>query len=175
MKTLADLKRALVPGRRVHVENLRRPHVSGPRVVLKAQTQRWCFSFPGGDPRYRETYENPGSGTWLQAPRASDVTFSGNGATFLSEGAPWMVITVIPFEQGELFERPLAGSDGIEELKLDGPIENALRRVGIHAIGNLIEWSASDLAEIPLVRSAGIEKIEEALGLNGMVLNGSAN
>ena len=89
LKTLADLKRAMTVGTKVHVENHVYPHLSGDRKVLVAQTNSWCLSFPESHPKAAEH-----EGSWLSVPKASECTFNGNAVTIIDEGAPFCTITV---------------------------------------------------------------------------------
>lgn len=76
MKSLAELKRRMTAGTTVRVVNHVYPELSGDRLILKAQTARWCLRLPEGHPRYVEN-----DGSWLNVPKASRITFDGDAAT----------------------------------------------------------------------------------------------
>ncbi len=83
MKTLKELKAAMVPGTTLMAVNHVHPHLSGLRTVLVAQSNRWCLSLPESHPDH-----GPGEGSWLSVPAASRCTFDGDSVT-ISRAAEW--------------------------------------------------------------------------------------
>ena len=102
MRTLADLKRRMTPGKTVTITNLLHPHLSGERTILRAQGKQWCMTFPVGHEKHDPATEvGSRRGSWLDIPKAGDVVFDGDTATLHTqlrydspERGPWLVIEV---------------------------------------------------------------------------------
>lgn len=88
MNSVAELKRRMVTGRTVTVVNHLYAHLTGERVILKAQANSWCLEFPEGHPKHGT------GGSWLNVPKAADCVFDGNTVTINDEGKPFVMITV---------------------------------------------------------------------------------
>ena len=82
MKTLADIRRLMVPGTEVYVTNHIRPEASGPRVVEKNQTKDIAWKLPDGKI------------TWLKWPKASEIEIVNPDSVtfFFVEGRPFVTI-----------------------------------------------------------------------------------
>lgn len=59
------------PGTVINVTAHVHPHLKGQRRVVKTTTRAWCIGFPPG-------YVSEHDGSWLQIPRARDITVTGN-------------------------------------------------------------------------------------------------
>lgn len=82
MKTLADVRRRMVPGTRTRVVNHVRPEASGVRIVHKNQAK---------DIAWRTEDEKI---TWLAWPKASEVKIDGpDTVTFFMNEKPFLTIT----------------------------------------------------------------------------------
>lgn len=80
-KTLADVRRRMVPGTRTDVINHVRPQANGVRVVEKNQKEQIAW----------RTAE--GQVTWLKWPKASEVRIDGpDTVTFLVNGTAFVTI-----------------------------------------------------------------------------------
>lgn len=94
MKTLADLRRAMVVGVVVQVVNHVHPNLSGERTVVRARTKSWCLSLPVDHPRYGTV-----DGAWFDFPSAAMCRFDGDSVTIhrdpeWNDGGPFMTITL---------------------------------------------------------------------------------
>jgi hypothetical protein len=80
MKTLAALKRALVPGTRLKVVDHSRPELVGTeRTVSQTQTNGYWFTQPGDVPPKR---------WWAEFPKAGDTMFHSDGSFTFILGKP---------------------------------------------------------------------------------------
>lgn len=76
MRTLADVRRRMTPGTEVDAVNYVRPQASGPRTVVKNQTERICWRMQDGQE------------SWLDWPKARATRIDGpDTVTFLGRGA----------------------------------------------------------------------------------------
>lgn len=85
MKTLADVRRRMLVGIKVHVANHVRPEATGLRTVVKNQSK---------DIGWKQA---DGQLAWLKWPKASEIEISDpDTVTFLVEGKPFVTITFPP-------------------------------------------------------------------------------
>jgi hypothetical protein len=92
VKTLAELKRRIQPGVRLHIDNHIHPHISRDCEVIRAQTKDFSTTHPDA-PR----------GSWVTYPAAKNLRWNDDGTvTFMEsrnvygkttrEGAPFITV-----------------------------------------------------------------------------------
>ena len=87
MKSLAEAKRQLTEGTQFFCEHFERPHVSGKRTILKAQTNAIKYTF----------HDDKGNDTvgWTHWPKTDQLRIEGATILFLNpNGTPKFQYTV---------------------------------------------------------------------------------
>ena len=94
VNSIADFKRALIVGATLQYENYKYPEMSGPREIVRVQSERFAALLPVGHPRYDEVKRSGGS--YMSIPKRSEATFIEGSMIvwYVGTDAPFCKITL---------------------------------------------------------------------------------